>query len=94
MYDDIARQQQSVPQQSETGSASVQAQGRSEPTHEPPAKKRKEYKLLQIINDVVNPSPETQSTVSTAEKAKEETSAILPCKRILWYFGGQLKVIS
>ena len=33
---------------------------KSEPSmHEPPTTKRKEYKLLEMINDVVNLSPES-----------------------------------
>ena len=44
-------------------------------SHEPPPKKKKEeYKLLKLIDDVINPSTETLSNLSATERAKAETS--------------------
>ena len=37
-----------------------------------PPKKKKEYRLLKLIDDVINPSPDIQSNISSSDKAKQE----------------------
>ena len=44
-------------------------------TQEPPRKKQKEeFKLLELIDDIVNPSQENQTAATSKERAKSEVS--------------------
>ena len=42
--------------------------GRQDNTQEPPAKKKKEYRLLNLINDIINPSSDNQLIVQSASE--------------------------